>query len=119
MFNKGWYFCLLILAGCGGGADTVPLPDNTCTATLTWEYPVVRLDGTTLSREELQKLTIYVNEQSGMNEETIERIEDIMDINIITWEVRQLNDGVHWFYLTVTDVKNTESGFSNEESKLC
>ena len=123
MFNRARLVLLTILVGsCSGGENTSTLPELPpviCIATLTWEYPVAMLDGTIISQKDLQKLTIYVNEMEGYNQETLEMVEDILDVNIISWEIKPLSPGVHWFYLTVTDVKNIESGYSNEMNKIC
>ena len=122
MFNKLLLIIttITLLNGCDSGPTPPDIEPVICTAVLTWEYPIAMLDGTLLPREDLEKLTIYVNEASGYNQETIEMVEDIMDVNIITWEVKQLSQGVHWFYLTVTTVKDTvESGYSNEKTKAC
>ena len=106
---------LLMLAGCG--EDRQPLLP--CIATVLWAAPAERLSGELLPADELAKFTIFVNRLEGRQQKSVEFTIDVTDVHIIQWEIRRLTKGTHWFYLSVTDTDNVESGFSNEMSKVC
>lgn len=117
---------LLLLAGCGGQNGDNPAwppdptdPNNICTATLDWAPPTGRMDTTPLRVEELQKFTIYINDAEGMEEARITMVIDLTDVYLIQWEIRNLPAGRHWFYMTVTDLDNLVSAYSNELTKVC
>ena len=114
---KYWVLILcLILAGCDGGADTSPY---SCIATLTWNPPDTTIDGTPITTNDLSKYTIYMSEQPEVADHFIELVVDITDVNMITMEIRDISRGQHWFYLTVTDVEDRISPFSNVLGKEC
>ena len=92
---------LLVLTGCDGGGQTVPTSE--CIATVTWELPTTRLDGTPISAEDLSKITIYMSEAPFTDDMYKELVVDIPNTFLMTWEVDNIPDGEHWFYLTVTD----------------
>lgn len=111
---------LLILAGCGGGSGTTPEPPpSACSAMITWDYPISRLDGTYLPREEIRQLTIFVSDAPGGEGGRLELEEVITDTTLVAWEVHGLEAGAHWVYLKVTDTEGNESPTSNELSKEC
>jgi len=114
----------LLLAGCSGGHDKHgrpedPDPTNTCTATVDWEIPTTFVNGDQLLHTDLQRLTIYINEESGMEQSTITRVEELNDVYLIQWTVKDLPLGTHWFYMTITSIEGEVSAFSNELSKTC
>ena len=110
---------LLLLSSCGKGGGFSNPPLEPCSAILLWAVPKFRINDKPLPLDELAKITIFVNRLSGFRKEFIEFTVDITDVNLIQWEIKDLNRGRHWFYLTVTDTDNIESGFSNEEFKIC
>jgi len=105
---------ILMLVSCSGSSKP-----QKCMATLTWATPTERLDGTPLSLSELSKITIYMSEQEDTDTIFLERVEDLHDVNFITWELKNLPPGQHWFYITVTDIENHISPFSNILGKIC
>ena len=121
--NKYILLVLVILAGCDGGAPVSSLaerpPQATCSAIVTWEPPAERTDGSELTKEELQKFTIYINRRDDVDENNLISIIDITDTDIVTWEVSDLTPGKKYFYMTVTDTDGRTSTFSNILSKLC
>ena len=115
---------LLLLAGCGGDGKHPSPPDptdpaNTCTAIVDWEIPSTFVNGEQLLHSDLQRLTIYVNELSGMEQATITRVEELNDVYLIQWTIEQLPVGEHWFYMTITATNGEVSAYSNELSKIC
>ncbi len=108
---------LLLLASCSDNinyTDDVPVIEDTCIATLSWETPTERIDGSKLMLKELQKFTIYMSDIKGLT-----RIIDITDVYLIQWEIRGLTEGLYWFYITVTDSGDRESSPSNKVVKEC
>jgi len=114
----------LLLAGCPGGHDKHnppgdPDPTNTCTAIVDWEIPSTFVNGDQLLHSDLQRLTIYINEEAGMDQAKITRVEELNDVYLIQWTVEQLPVGEHWFYMTITATNGEVSAYSNELSKIC
>jgi hypothetical protein len=119
---KYWILVLLILSGCGGRGKNPPKPPDpkiTCDMVVSWEIPVERTDGSELLIEDIAKYTIFVNEEQGVQESTLELEIDIMNQFLTQWRINKLDKGDHWFYMTVTDSENRESTFSNEIPKTC
>lgn len=113
---------LLLLAGCPDGSKTPPGqpdPTNTCTAIVDWEIPETFVNGEQLLQSDLQRLTIYINEEPGMEHATITRVEELIDVYLIQWTIEQLPIGEHWFYMTITATNGEVSAYSNELSKIC
>ena len=111
---------ILVLAGCGEGASTFSQPPQaTCSATITWEPPTERTDGTPLTTAELKQYTIYVNRRDSVDTSTLVTIYEVSDTNIVTWQLDGLSKGQKYFYMTATDTEGRESTFSNIMSKLC
>ena len=54
-----------------------------------------------------------------MEQATITRVEQLNDVYLIQWTVRDLPLGTHWFYMTVTATNGEVSAYSNELSKTC
>lgn len=113
---------VMLLAGCSGGGNSPPgQPDpiNTCTAIANWEIPDTFVNGEQLLQSDLLRLTIYINEESGMEQSTITRVEELNDVYLIQWTITDLPLGEHWFYMTITAVNGEVSAYSNELSKIC
>lgn len=112
---------MVVLAGCGEGASTFSMPPSaaTCTATLTWEPPYDRIDGTPITTQELEKYTIYINRRETVDTNTLIAIIEVRDTNMITLEVDKIPKGIKYFYMTVTDTEGRESTFSNILSQIC
>lgn len=115
---------LLVLVGCGGGADTsafAPIPPSKkdCKAILTWERPIERTDGTEFAIDDIEKFTIYVNKIEDVNDRTLILVMDITDASIVTWEFSELTTGPNYFYMTVTDTEGRTSTYSNIKGKNC
>lgn len=120
------YLVLLSLLAGGGcvesGSPPQPPVSVFCSAFLEWEPPKFRMDGSPITIEELSKYTIYVNEEEGKNEATLVLVIDINDPSLVSWEIRNLDVQLHWFYMTVTDNSrptNFTSPYSNELRKDC
>ena len=114
----------MLLAGCPGGHNNgdspgKPIPEPTCTAVASWEIPETFVNGDQLLHSDLQRLTIYINEASGMEQATITRVEELNDVYLIQWTIEQLPLGEHWFYMTITATNGEVSAYSNELSKVC
>lgn len=112
----------LLLAGCPDGSKIPPGqpdPTNTCTAIVDWKIPETFVNGEQLLQSDLQRLTIYINEEPGLEQATITRVEELLDVYLIQWTVTELPIGEHWFYMTITATNGEVSAFSNELSKVC
>lgn len=110
----------LLLAGCGPGGSSIELPpEATCSATLTWQAPNDRIDGTPITIEELDKFTIYINRRNSTDPSTVVLIVDLTDTTQQMAEITDIPKGQRYFYMTVTDLNGVESPFSNILSKLC
>ena len=113
-------FLLFFLAGCGpGGSPPEPPSVADCTAFLQWEAPIKRMNGDLLLLSELSKFTIYVSESSDPADMLFELIIEVNDSNMISWEIRELTDSHHYFWVSATDTDNRESAPSNVEDKDC
>ena len=123
MYNKYLAAIFLILYGCGGGGSSPPKPPDPvieCDAIVIWGTPTERTDGTELLLEDIAKFTIYVNSEPSVEEISLERVVDIENMPATTqWEIPELSQGEHWFYMTVTDDEDRQSTFSNIKSKIC
>lgn len=108
----------LLLVSCEGGGSNPP-PSFSCTAALTWQAPTETLDGTPITTQNLSKYTIYMSEEPETEDHFIELVIDVTDVNMITLEIKDISPGQHWFYLTVTDVENRISPYSNILGKMC
>lgn len=110
----------LLIAGCDRGGSSPPAPPTVmCSAFLQWTAPTERMDGTALTVSELKSFTIFVSESPDPDDMLIELIVGITDVNLISWEVKNLTLAQHYFWVTVTDTDNRESAPSNVEDKQC
>jgi hypothetical protein len=133
---------LFVLAGCGGGSSggfsnqptaedqntltssnngALPLP-ATCEATLVWERPYDRQDGTPFTPEEILQYTIYISHQDSTKDSAVITIieVDVSDnpsVEAIT--IDGISKGQKYFYMTITDKDNRVSSFSNILNKHC
>lgn len=106
---------VVLIAGCGktgGGGDKPLPPPAVCNAILTWEAPTERTDGTPLTVKELKNYTIYVSDRNSVEDQYIQQVIDV-NPNMITYAVKDLGPGQHWFYMTVTTLDNFTSTQSN------
>lgn len=113
---------VIILVGCGGsdgGTTNNKPPQATCSATVIWEPPTERTDGSPITTEEMQKFTLYINRRNDVTEETLAAVIDITDVNTRDYTVQELSRGQKYFYMTVTDTEGRVSTFSNILNKLC
>jgi hypothetical protein len=90
---------LLILIGCGGGADT----DSGGTIKLTWE---------STTDPALAGYKIYYGTASG----TYDHFIDVG--NVTTYKLTGLTQGQTYFIVATTYTSNNESGYSNEISGM-
>lgn len=107
----------LILAACDGGGGTTPTSE--CSATLTWVAPSHTLDGSPITVGELSKFTIFLSEQPDTEDIYREMEIDINNTFLVTWEVKNIPVGQHYFYMTATDLDDNISAYSNILSKQC
>ena len=114
----------LAVVGCGGGGNSPPKPPEPpteveCTASLQWVMPTERMDETPLTPGELEKLTIYVMESPEPRDELFLLIIEVTDVNLISWEIQDLELRDLYFSVRVTDTEGRESAHSNVEGKDC
>lgn len=113
-----------LLVSCGGGGSApAPLPPEPpapppppvldCSATLSWTAPTERIDGTPLGLDELSKLTLY-----GTRDGSLDLMIDIVDVALISWEIRTSPEGNWMFEMTATDTLDQESDRSNQAHKI-
>jgi hypothetical protein len=109
---------LLLIAACDSGGNKKPKP---CSAYVTWEAPVFRADGSTISIDEIQKFTLYVNRTAPrtLEDETLVMIIDITDPVVRDYAISDVGQGQRYFYLTVTDTDGNTSAISNVLAKYC
>lgn len=108
---------VLLLVACNGnnGEDPV-LP---CNAILTWTAPTTTIDDIPISTDELEKFTIYMSEQPSTEMQYIELVSEITDTNLILWEIKNIGNGTHWFYMTTILKEGNVSPFSEIQIKIC
>ena len=119
-----WYPLILaiILVGCGGsegGTTYNKPPQATCSATIMWEPPTERTDGSPITTDEMEKFTIYVNRIEDVTDNTLVAVVDVTDVNTKDFTIQELSRGQKYFYMTVTDTEGRTSTFSNILNKLC
>lgn len=81
--------------------------------------PTERMDETPLATDELEKLTIYVMETPEPRDEMFLMIIEVTDVNLISWEIQDLELRDLHFSVRVTDTEGRESAFSNVRGKDC
>ena len=85
------------------------------TATLTWNAPTVRTDGSALNpATDLQKYRIYYGLASGTYTQSVDVVNPGTDT--VTYTLT-LGSGTYYFVVTAVDSSGQESGYSNEGSK--
>jgi len=114
---RKWLPILILLVGCDGGSSTTPTSD--CIATVTWEVPTQRMDGTPILIADISKITIYMSEAPFTDDMYKELEVQILNPMLITWEIKNVDIGEHWFYLTITDTEDNTSAYSNILGKIC
>lgn len=116
---KIWILLLsLFLVGCDSGGKNPSIPK--CSATVFWETPNTRYDGTELTLEELKKFTIYINRSSDpYNTNTLAYIIDITNVQLTSWDITDIKSGMYSFYMTVTDKEERISPISNVIRQFC
>ena len=110
----------MILAGCGGNGDKPKPPDpQICDALVTWESPKERTNGEEFTPNQISKYTLFISSEPDVETSSLEMEIDILDGFLTQWRVDDLSEGPHWFYMTVTDLEDRESTFSNLKTKTC
>ena len=114
---------LIILTGCGEGGETtvgVGTSSSNNSATLTWEAPTMRMDGTTLPLSEINKYKVYYGMSSGVYTNTIDvSAASSCVAGTCTTTITGLS-GAYYFVVTALDTTSptpNESGLSNEVTK--
>jgi hypothetical protein len=118
-----------LLVGCGAGGgksgtDVVENPANSGgSATLTWEAPTKRIDGTELT--DLAGFKLYSGKSSGNYSDPIEiPIKSAACHNVASnktdcsYVLQGLSQGTHYFVVTAYTSSGLESPYSNEVSKI-
>jgi len=124
------YITILLLGACGGSSPpSTPnigldiLDSHTeCWATLSWRAPTERVDNTPLSINELDFYIIWIYDvplQDAINDSITPVLLIELDAMLVSYEIRTLSEGPHYFVLTVTDLNGLRSDYSNEARKIC
>jgi hypothetical protein len=115
LYPVALFFIIIALSSCGNwngfgfeGTSSSSSP-YTGTATLHWESPSNRVDGSALS--DISGYVIYYGYSPGNYTNWV----DVGDVEMYT--VTNLPPGTLYFALTAYDSFETESGFSNELTK--
>ena len=110
----------IILAGCGGGsggAGTSASVTTTGTASLTWNAPTTRADGTSLNpATDLSTYKLYYGTSSGNYTQHIDVTPDLTAPYATTYSVT-LASGTYYFAVTAVDTLGDESAYSAEAVK--
>lgn len=116
-----WLVSLLILFAGGASAEAPPLPptSNACKPFVEWELNLGRMDGTPMTYDEIQKITIYVMETPEPRDEAFVMIIDITDPYLTSWRINKLNYTVLYFSVRVVDLEGRESAFSVVQMAEC
>jgi len=114
---------MLFLSACGAGRSTpeppkspqIPPPiDPDCTATLQWVGPTERVDGTKLNASEIAQYTMYGSLSAYTGRDHVPDYSfAIPDPYVMLWELRDLQAGTNWIWMTATDTDGLESNHSN------
>ena len=79
------------------------------TATLSWEIPTSRSDGTPLALSEIEGYRLYI----GPSQDNLSIFMDLNDGSITNYTVNNLPIGNHYFSVTTYDTDGNESPYSN------
>ncbi len=124
MRDKKFFFLLCalfllpaMLTGCGGSGGTTitPVGGPTGTATLTWDAPTTRTDGSIINpATDILTYKLYYGTTSGMYVQS--KYVANPGSNQITYTF-SLSPGTYYFVVTAVDNYGQESGYSPEGSK--
>ena len=111
----------LALLGCGNySISDDKTSTETCDVLVTWEPPATRINGWTLTDDQLEKYTIYVNlTKDPTKEGTLVLVADVTNTEARSWVVEGVHKGSVWFYITVTDLEGRVSPYSNLLNVIC
>jgi len=131
MLNKKTFYFLHLLflplfllscSGCGNGSDkAVTSVTNGNTATLIWNAPMKKIDGSEL--DDLAGYKIRYGASSGSYSGVITLTTDSVscarngDVTQCSYTVQGLTPGITYFVVTAYNKYGSESGYSNEMSK--
>jgi hypothetical protein len=91
-----------------GGTDT-----GSGVATLTWDMPIQRVDGSDLKPVEIATYRIY----HGTSPADLKLVAQTEDGQTTTYQVTGLEAGTHYFYVTAVDLNYLESPPSETKQK--
>lgn len=102
------------------GSDSGSTPDqdpvaDTVTATLTWQAPLTRQNGTSLSMGEIDQYVVRYGTQPDVNQMTSEVV--VEDGQSMKTEVDGLTEGTWYFAMRTVDQNGLESAWSEVASK--
>lgn len=114
MKKLGLIVALVAILGCDQKPNLTVVPLKLdCAVTLTWVAPTQYEDNSPLAPEDIQKFTInWFNKDQTTIVNT-----DVNDPTAITWVFLNMPTGKMSFRMTVTDVDNIESDWSNMVTK--
>jgi len=104
------------LFGCGGGgggsSSGAPGSGSSKSVSISWEVPSTKMDGSTLTPDEIAGFKIYYGTESGTYTE-------VVDTGFAqNYTIDNLSAGAtYYFAITCYDIHGNESGFSVEVSK--
>ena len=115
-FRAGSYSsCLIVLlTGCGGSSDSSPSPSNptppvSYSMNLAWKAPISRMDGSSLSLNDVAGYKIYM----GKSESNLDLVKTIEDPQTLSTEITDLSQGKYYFAIATYDSENLVSPLSN------
>ncbi len=117
---------LIVLSGCGGGGSSESNPSNTGggtggtstgKATLTWDAPTTRSDGTHLNpATDIATYRLYYGTSSGNYTQHVNVAPNLV-APYITTDTITLPLGTYYFVVTTIDAFGQESSYSQEAVK--
>lgn len=112
---------LALLAGCGGGSDSDPLPTppHTCSIYVNWEPPTEYTGGAPLTIEDIQKYLVFVSFTEDLDAEQFSMIVEVTDAAMIQLNIRNLPAGTWFFAMKLEDKKGEVSAYSNLQEFTC
>lgn len=107
-------FFIVLLTGCGGSSDSSPSPSNptppvSYSMSLAWKAPISRMDGSSLSLNDVAGYKIYM----GKSESNLDLVKTIDDPLTLTTEITGLSQGKYYFAISTYDSENLVSPLSN------